>query len=109
VPIPELSVHEAQSLLSSPTPPRLIDVREVDEWEHCRIPGAELLPLSQFGELAPQRLEDPEQPLVIYCHHGGRSARVTEYLIQQGFKNVSNLSGGIDAWSIEIDPSISRY
>jgi rhodanese-related sulfurtransferase len=109
VPIPEISVLEAHALLSSPNPPRLIDVREGDEWEHCRIPGAELLPLSQFGDLAPERLSDANEPLVIYCHHGGRSARATEYLMQQGFANVTNLAGGIDAWSVEIDPSIPRY
>jgi rhodanese-related sulfurtransferase len=109
VSIPEISVHEAQARLSAPNPPRLIDVREAAEWELCRLPGAELLPLSEFAALAPARLTDPEEAMIIYCHHGGRSGRVTEFLVQQGFSGVQNLAGGIDAWSAEVDPSVARY
>ncbi len=109
MPIPEISVQEARERLSAPEPPRLIDVREPDEWELCRLPGAELLPLSQFAQLAPDQLANPDEPLIIYCHHGGRSARVTDYLMRQGFTNVTNLAGGIEAWSLDIDPSVPRY
>jgi adenylyltransferase/sulfurtransferase len=109
VPIPEISVQEAQARLSAPNPPRLIDVREAEEWELCRLPGAEFLPLSAFADLGPSRLTDPDEALIIYCHHGSRSARVTEFLIRQGFTRAENLAGGIDAWSAEIDPSIPRY
>ncbi len=109
MPIPEISVGEAQALLAGAHPPRLIDVREAEEWEICQLPGAELLPLSQFGALAPQRLTDLNQPLLIYCHHGSRSARVTEFLLGQGFSDVTNLAGGIDAWAEEIDPAVARY
>jgi rhodanese-related sulfurtransferase len=109
VAIPEISVHEAQARLASPQPPRLLDVREEDEWALGRLPGAELMPLSQFTVLLPERLTNQAEPLLIYCHHGGRSARATEFLLRQGYTDVTNLAGGIDAWSLEIDPSVPRY
>ncbi len=86
---------------------RLIDVREPAEHEVARIEGAELLPLSRFPEWA-DRL-DPEAEIVFMCHHGIRSAQVCSYLARQGFKKLYNLSGGIDAWSSEVDPSVPRY
>ena len=107
--VPEISVTDAQRLLGGPNPPRLIDVREPDEWEVARIAGAELLPLSQWPAVAIEKLTDKSQPLVIHCHHGGRSARATAWLLGQGFENASNLAGGIDAWSVAIDPSVPRY
>jgi rhodanese-related sulfurtransferase len=107
--VPEVSVRELQEAMGSEAPPRLIDVREPDEWEHCRIPGAELLPLSQWPQLAMEKLTDKAQPLLIHCHHGGRSARATAWLLGQGFQAVKNVAGGIDAWSAEIDPSVPRY
>lgn len=109
MPIPEISVTEAQHRLTSPNPPRLIDVREADEFEAARIPGAELLPLSQWPALALEKLTDRAQPLLIHCHHGGRSARATDFLLRSGFTDVKNVDGGIDAWAVEIDPSIPRY
>lgn len=107
--IPELSVRELQEAMASANPPRLIDVREPDEFERCRIPGGELIPLSQFTEIAIEKLGDKDQALLIQCHHGGRSARATAWLLGQGFTNVKNVTGGIDAWSTEIDPSVPRY
>jgi rhodanese-related sulfurtransferase len=107
--IPEISVVDAQKLLTGESPPRLIDVRESDEWEVARIPGAELLPLSKWPGIAVEKLTDKSQRLLIQCHHGGRSARAAAWLIEQGFADVTNLAGGIDAWSIQIDPSVPRY
>ena len=107
--VPEISVAKASGLLRGPNPPRLIDVREPAEWTVARIPGAELLPLSQWPALALETLTDKSQPLLIQCHHGGRSARATAWLLDQGFENATNLAGGIDAWSVEIDPSVPRY
>jgi rhodanese-related sulfurtransferase len=109
VAVPEISVREAAALLATAHPPRLIDVRERDEWDICRLPGAELLPLSQFAEMAAEQLTDPAQPLLIYCHHGMRSAQVTAFLLRQGFSSVTNLAGGIDAWSREVDAALPRY
>jgi adenylyltransferase/sulfurtransferase len=87
---------------------RLVDVREPDEWAVARLPEAELIPLSQFQQLAPGRLS-PDETIVLYCHHGVRSARAQDYLKSQGYANVINLTGGIDAWSVQVDPSVPRY
>ena len=107
--VPEISVTEAAKLLQSAKPPRLIDVREPDEWDTARIAGAELLPLSQWPNLALQKVTDKSQPLLIQCHHGGRSARAAAWLLSQGFSDVTNLAGGIDAWSGEVDATVPRY
>ena len=107
--VPEIPVAEARRLLTGPNPPRLIDVREQEEWAVARIAGAELLPLSQWPALALEKVTDKSQPLLIQCHHGGRSAHATAWLLEQGFKDVTNLAGGIDAWSIAIDPDVPRY
>ena len=107
--LPEISVAEARDRLAGPTPPRLIDVREADEFETARIPGAELLPLSQWPAIAAEKLTDPAQPLLIQCHHGARSGQAASFLLSNGFTDVTNLAGGIDAWSQEIDPSVPRY
>ncbi|MHA3770920.1 rhodanese-like domain-containing protein [Verrucomicrobiota bacterium sgz303538] len=109
MPFTEVTAQEAQTWLASADAPRLIDVREPEEWEICRLPNAELLPISQFAALASEKLSDPAQPLLIYCHHGVRSAHVAEFLSRQGFEKVVNLAGGIDAWSREIDPAVPRY
>jgi rhodanese-related sulfurtransferase len=52
---------------------------------------------------------DPEEPLVVVCHHGVRSMNVTVWLRNQGFENAQSLRGGIDAWSVEVDPKVARY
>ena len=107
--VPEIPVADAAKLLQSDKPPRLIDVREEDEWAVARIVGAELLPLSQWPDIALEKLTDKAQPLLIQCHHGGRSAHAAAWLIEQGFADVTNLAGGIDAWSAEVDAAVPRY
>ena len=109
MPIPEISVTDLQRRLAAPEPPRLIDVREADEWELARIAGAELLPLSEWPAITETQLLDPQQPLLVLCHHGGRSAQATDFLLRKGFTDVTNVAGGIDAWSCEIDPAVPRY
>lgn len=85
----------------------LLDVREDAEVAVARIEGAVHVPMGQiparFHEL------DRARPLVVMCKVGGRSRRVAEFLLGQGFEQVFNLRGGIDAWSVEIDPRIPRY
>src|SRR5262249_51785969 len=85
----------------------MLDVREPFEWEIAHIEGARLIPL---GEL-PGRLReiDGHADIVAYCHRGTRSRRAAELLRAAGFSKVRNLTGGIDAWSAEVDPSIPRY
>ena len=89
------------------TKPVLLDVRELWEFETCRIAGSQHIPMRQI----PEHLGDLSQDkhLLIHCHHGGRSMRVTELLRSRGFTAVTNVAGGIDAWSLQIDQSLRRY
>ena len=87
---------------------RLVDVREVDEWAVARLPQAELIPLSQFQQRAAQELS-PEETIVLYCHHGMRSGRAQDFLKAHGYTGVWNLAGGIDAWALQVDPTMKRY
>jgi adenylyltransferase/sulfurtransferase len=100
--------EELQAELQGATPPRVVDVREPDEWAICRIPGAELIPLSQFAQRGPEEL-DEDANVVVYCHHGMRSAKAQAFLRQRGFARVRNLDGGIDAWAARLDPAMRRY
>ncbi len=104
----EISVTEAKRLLDeSPCGVLLIDVREPYEVEIAGIKGAELIPMRQIPEKAHSLPRD--EHLLIMCHHGWRSLKVTEYLRAQGYSAVSNIAGGIDAWAEQIDPALRRY
>ena len=110
----EVSVTFLQSLLSQKEkegaePFLLVDCREEEEFDYCRIEGASLLPLSKFAELAPLALHDREKPVVVYCHHGIRSAQAASFLRGRGYHQSFSLAGGIDVWSQEIDSSVARY
>jgi rhodanese-related sulfurtransferase len=107
--IREISATETHARLKSAKPPRLIDVREAEEWAICHIAGSELLPLSGWPRIAQEHLTLPEEPLLVICHHGVRSARAVEFLQRNGFTDVINVQGGIDAWSCEVDPAVRRY
>lgn len=113
VPI-EINVKDVKNLLdqASNTDSELfvlLDVREKKENEFASIAGSQLLPMSELkdriGELQP--LKDTH--IVVHCHHGGRSLSVTQFLRQQGFTRVQNMSGGIDDWSLQIDSEVPRY
>lgn len=103
----EVTVTEAHGLLAGPGAPLLIDVREPDEHALCRIEGARLIPMNTI----PARLAEIPQdvPVLIHCHHGGRSMKVTQFLRAKGYTRVSNVKGGIEAWSQQIDPKVPRY
>ncbi|GAA4419844.1 hypothetical protein GCM10023155_00680 [Bremerella cremea] len=87
----------------------LLDCREQNEFDLVRIEGSTLIPMSELqdrvGELEPHR----QRHIVVHCHHGGRSMRVTQWLRQQGFPKVQNMAGGINAWAQDIDPSMPTY
>jgi rhodanese-related sulfurtransferase len=90
---------------------QLIDVREPQEVAIAHVQGFEVLPLSEFAEWSgdiPTRF-DPQKETIVMCHHGMRSAQMCQWLMNQGFTNVKNLVGGIDAYSVLVDPSIPRY
>lgn len=103
----ELRVEQLRDLLAQGKTPTILDVREPDETQLAPFTGAVEIPM---GEV-PSRLQelDPDDDIVVLCHHGIRSGRVAAYLDQQGFQRVSNLTGGIDAWSLFVDPSVPRY
>jgi rhodanese-related sulfurtransferase len=85
----------------------LVDVREDWEREAAAIPGTLHIPL---GELPARLSELPEdRPIVLHCHHGGRSMQAATWIAHQGYDDVANLDGGIEAWSRDIDPTIPRY
>jgi rhodanese-related sulfurtransferase len=104
----EISVAELKEKMDSATPPLLIDVREPWENERCSIPGAKLIPMRQIAEELESLKAEPRE-IVVHCHHGGRSLRVVSYLRSQGVASARNLTGGIDSWSVEIDPGVARY
>lgn len=105
--IPEIGVEEVKRLLDEGAPMRLLDVREEWEWLAARIEGAELL----TEEVARELLErgDREARLVFSCHHGVRSLGAAQFFARQGFANVASMAGGIDEWSLRIDPGVPRY
>jgi rhodanese-related sulfurtransferase len=103
----EIDVHSVKRMLDSGEKFVLLDCREPAEHTTANITGSTLIPMreipSRLGEL------DPNGRVVVHCHHGGRSSRVTHYLRQQGFANVQNMTGGIDEWSQQVDSAVPRY
>jgi rhodanese-related sulfurtransferase len=92
-------------------PALLLDVRE--DWEvqtaSVRPEGYELVHIP-MGQLVQRLAElDPQRPVGCLCHHGGRSMQVAQYLAQRGFAHVANIAGGINAWAMQLDPTIARY
>ncbi len=94
-------------LAASDSHPLLLDVREPWEFRICKIDGSQLIPMGQL----PNSLNvlDPERETVVICHHGVRSRQVAMYLDYQGFKNVINLAGGVDAWARDVDRQMATY
>jgi rhodanese-related sulfurtransferase len=105
----EISCQQTKELLDGENPPILIDCREQNEYDFCRIEGAVLIPLSDFAGRADALFQHVEQNAIIYCHHGVRSLHATQYLHQQGFSNVLSMQGGVDVWSVKIDSEVARY
>ena len=103
----EISPAETAELLRE-NKVKLIDVREPWEFESARIAGSVPMPMGDVPARAHQEL-DPDERLVVLCHHGMRSMNVTVWLRNQGFEQVQSLRGGIDAWSAEVDSAVSRY
>jgi rhodanese-related sulfurtransferase len=110
--ITQINVKELQERLSSDDSQlQLVDVREPQEIEIASIEGFTNLPLSEFAAWSEQihsQLDLQTETLVL-CHHGMRSQQMCQWLVSQGFTNVKNISGGIDAYSMIIDPSIPQY
>jgi rhodanese-related sulfurtransferase len=103
----EISPSEAAALVSEGAA-RLIDVREPWEFATARIDGSLPMPMGDVPARAHQEL-DPDERLIVVCHLGMRSMNVAVWLRNQGFEHAQSLRGGIDAWSAEVDPTVSRY
>jgi len=104
----EITAQEVKRRLDAGEKLRLIDVREPFEFQQARIDGAELIPMRSVGQSL-ATLENEEKPIVVFCHHGMRSLQVVGWLRQQGVENCVSMSGGIDHWSLVIDPNVARY
>jgi adenylyltransferase/sulfurtransferase len=107
--VPEITATELAARRAEGRELLLLDVREPEEFATARIEGARLIPLAALearqGELAAWKT----RPVVVHCHRGGRSARAGRYLRERGFERVENLAGGIEAWSVTVDPEVPRY
>jgi len=94
-------------LKSTDEVPLLLDVREEWEFDRCKIDGSILIPMGQI----PSQLNelDPDRVTVMICHHGIRSRHIGIYLEREGFENIINLSGGVDAWARDVDSTMAVY
>ena len=103
----DITVQKLDEMRKSGDPHMLLDVREDDEVAICSIDDSTHIPMNEI----PARLAElpKENPLVVMCHGGGRSFQVTQWLLSNGYDNAVNLEGGINAWSLAIDPNVPTY
>ncbi len=87
----------------------LLDVRQPEEYQTAKIDGSTLIPLAELESRVEELADWRERRVVIHCHHGGRSAAACQVLGAHGFRDVANLAGGIEAWSLTVDPDVPRY
>src|SRR5262245_55243208 len=104
--VQQIDAPSLRALIDSGRPFHLFDVRTPEEREIASIPGARMLDAATAAEI--EKLPK-DALLVFHCHHGGRSAQAAEHFRKLGFRNVHNMTGGIDAWSQLVDPSVPRY
>ncbi len=113
--VPEISVEQLSQKIESPDSFVLLDVREPWELQYARIadPRLSLAPVSQLArrglEALPEAASSPDAEIYVLCHHGIRSADVTDWLASQGWTNVFSVAGGIDAYAHAVDPSVGTY
>lgn len=105
--VPELAPLEVKRQLDAGEPLRLLDVRESWERAIASLPGSLHIPMGEIP--ARWRELDPNAQIVVLCKAGSRSLRVAQFLSGQGLAKVANLSGGIDAWTRDVDPSLASY
>ena len=112
---PEITVTDLSEKLKSEEKFILLDVREPEELNYAKITDQrlEITPMSRLAQEGPDALSESVRaqdiPVYVLCHHGSRSAQVTMWLVQQGWKNVINVRGGIDAYAREVDRSVGLY
>lgn len=103
----QITPEELKEYLGAGNMPVILDVRETWEYEICHIENSLLISMSEITSRMDELNTDDE--IVVICHHGGRSQQVGNYLETQGFNNIVNLAGGIDAWAKSIDPTMKQY
>jgi rhodanese-related sulfurtransferase len=86
-----------------------VDCREPDEYATARIEGTTLIPMSELTNRVAEFQPFADVPVIVHCHHGGRSLRVAMWLRQQGYPQAQSMAGGIDQWSEQIDSNVPRY
>lgn len=104
----DISASQVKSLQKRGEPFTLLDVREPGELEKARIEGSKHIPMGDLPTRAHQEL-DPDEHIIVVCHHGVRSLTVTNWLRQQGFEKAQSMRGGIDGWARTIDPKVPIY
>ena len=104
----EISPEDVKAKLDAGDSFTLLDVREPWEFQAAHIENAKLVPMGDVPSRAHQEL-DPDDHIVVICHHGVRSMNVTVWLRQQGFENVQSMRGGMDAWSRRVDANVQVY
>lgn len=107
--VEEISVKDLKTMLDAKEDFVFIDVRENFEYQIAHLPKAQLIPLGTLEKHLPELESSKGKTVVAHCHHGGRSRRALEFLRSKGFTKLKNVAGGIDAWSLEIDPTLPRY
>jgi rhodanese-related sulfurtransferase len=105
----EITVQGLAARLAANEPIHLLDVRQ--RWEHdtAALPGSQLIPFDQLLDRAAEVRPPAGAPVVVYCHHGIRSRAAAALLEKLGVPDVVSLAGGIDAWSVQVDPCVPRY
>lgn len=104
----EITPEQLKQKLDAKEELTVLDVREPWEFDAAHISGSKLIPMNEIPARVNQEL-DPEDHIVVMCHHGVRSANVAAWMQQQGFERVQSLRGGIDQWSRTIDPKVPVY
>ena len=102
-----ITAETLKTKLDAGEKPVLLDVRETWEYEICNIPGAINISMSNVNQMLDELVSSDET--IVICHHGMRSYQVGSYLEKNGFKNIINLEGGIDAWAKRVDPDMAQY
>lgn len=111
-PVPlEIDVHTAAAAIAETggSRPLLLDCRTAEESTLARIDGAVLIPMQEIPQRVGEIESHRDRLLIVHCHHGMRSLRVAGWLREQGFSRATSMAGGIEAWSIAIDPRVPRY
>lgn len=106
--VPQIQPADVKRLLDSGESVVLLDVRQPEENAFCALPGSVLIPLGELSARVTE-LVSTDELVVVYCHHGVRSISGAAILAQAGFPNVASMAGGIDRWSLAVDPGVPRY